>query len=103
MSSITRKMADFAINLRYEDIPKVSIKEAKRFLLDSVGCALAAVPNSDMAAMYRFIDKLGGIPEASLIGTGTKTNASNAVRGRHRLPIRSRASTAASRSPSVAA
>ncbi len=79
MSSITRKMADFAINLRFEDIPAVSVKEAKRFLLDSVGCALAAVPNEDMAAMYRFIDKLGGTPESTLIGNGVRTNASNAA------------------------
>jgi len=72
-------MADFAIGLRYEDIPAVSLKEAKRFLLDSVGCALAAVGNSDMAAMYRFIAKVGGTPEATLIGTGTRTNAGNAA------------------------
>jgi 2-methylcitrate dehydratase len=37
------------------------------------------VDNEDMAAMYRFIDKLGGMPEASLIGTGTRTNAANAA------------------------
>jgi 2-methylcitrate dehydratase len=79
MSSITRKMSDFAISLKYEDIPAVAIKEAKRFLLDSVGCALAAVNNSDMAAMYRFTEKLGGIPEATLIGNGHRTNAANAA------------------------
>jgi 2-methylcitrate dehydratase len=72
-------MAEFAISLQYEDIPAAELKEAKRFLLDSVGCALAAVGNEDMAAMYRFIDVLGGTPEASLIGSGAKTNASNAA------------------------
>lgn len=77
--SITRRMAEFAINLKYEDIPEVSIKEAKRFLLDSVGCALAAVNNEDMAAMYRFTEKLGGVPEATLIGNGHRTNAANAA------------------------
>ena len=51
-------------------ISRPAVKEAKRFLLDSVGCALAAVNNEDMAAMYRFIEKLGGVPEATLIGTG---------------------------------
>jgi len=78
-NSLTSQMAQFAINLKYGDIPAVSIKEAKRFLLDSVGCALAAVPNHDMATMYRFIDKQGGTPEATLIGTGTRTNAGNAA------------------------
>ncbi len=35
MTSITHKMADFAIKLSYEDIPAPAVKEAKRFLLDS--------------------------------------------------------------------
>lgn len=79
MNSLSRQMAEFAINLKYEDIPADAIKEAKRFLLDSMGCALAAVKNEDMQAMYRFTEKLGGTPEATVIGTGLKTNASNAA------------------------
>ena len=79
MSSMSTKMSQFALNLKFSDIPEESIWEAKRFLLDSIGCALAAVNNEDMAAMYRFIEKLGGTPEASLIGRDIKTNASNAA------------------------
>ncbi len=79
MSSLSGQMAKFAIDLQYQDIPDESIWEAKRFLLDSVGCALAAVNNEDMAAMYRFTEKLGGTPEASVIGRDFKTNASNAA------------------------
>jgi 2-methylcitrate dehydratase len=79
MTSITHKMAEFATGLQYADIPAPAVKEAKRFLLDSVGCALAAANNEDMAAMYRFIDKLGGTPEATLIGSGGRTNAANAA------------------------
>ncbi len=79
MTSISAKMAEFALGLKYEDIPSESIKEAKRFLLDSMGCALAAVHNEDMQAMYRFTEKLGGVPEATVIGTGLKTNAANAA------------------------
>ncbi|MCJ7735613.1 MAG: MmgE/PrpD family protein [Anaerolineales bacterium] len=79
MSSLSGKMAKFALDLKYEDIPKNAIWEAKRFLLDSVGCALAAVNNDDMAAMYRFTEKLGGTPEASVIGRTFKTNAPNAA------------------------
>ena len=77
--SISKQMAEFAANLQYGDIPAAAIYEAKRFLLDSMGCALAAVHNEDMAMMYRFTDKLGGAPEATIIGTGSKTNAPNAA------------------------
>jgi 2-methylcitrate dehydratase len=79
MSSLSGKMAKFAIDLQYDQIPEISIWEAKRFLLDSIGCALAAVNNEDMAAMYRFIEKLGGTPEASVIGRDFQTNAANAA------------------------
>jgi len=72
-------MADFVLNLRYEDIPALSVKEAKRFLLDSLGCALAAVGNDDVKAMERFTAKLGGTPEATVIGSGLRTNAPNAA------------------------
>ncbi len=79
MSSLSGKMARWALDLKFEDIPEESIWEAKRFLLDSMGCALAAVNNEDMEAMYRFTEKLGGTPEASVIGREYKTNASNAA------------------------
>lgn len=79
MSSLSGKMAQWALDLKFEDIPEESIWEAKRFLLDSMGCALAAVKNEDMEAMYRFTAKLGGTPEASVIGREYKTNASNAA------------------------
>lgn len=78
MSSISKTMAEFALQLRYEDIPEGVIREAKRFLLDSVGCALAALRNEDMLAMHRFIEALGGREEATVIGSGHRTNAANA-------------------------
>jgi len=79
MNSLSGKMAQWALDLKFEDIPEESVWEAKRFLLDSMGCALAAVKNEDMEAMYRFTEKLGGTPEASVIGRENKTNASNAA------------------------
>jgi 2-methylcitrate dehydratase len=72
-------MAEFAQNLKFEDLPDEVVHEAKRFLIDSLGCAFAAVNNEDMQAMYRFTEKLGGTPEATVIGTGHKTNAPNAA------------------------
>jgi 2-methylcitrate dehydratase len=44
-----------------------------------MGCALAAIHNEDMEAMFRFTEKLGGTPEATVIGPGLHTNAANAA------------------------
>jgi 2-methylcitrate dehydratase len=79
MGSLSARMADFALGLEYEAIPEVARNEAKRFLLDSLGCALAAVQNEDMQAMYRFTQKLGGVEEATVIGVDWRTNAPNAA------------------------
>lgn len=78
MTSISMEMAQFALELQYEDVPSEAIIEAKRFLLDSVGCALAAIYNEDMIALHRFIEKLGGVEESTVIGSGHRTNAPNA-------------------------
>jgi 2-methylcitrate dehydratase len=77
--SISRKMAEFAYGLRYEDVPQAARHEAKRFLLDSMGCALAAVEKEDIQAMYRFIRGLGGVEQATVIGSGERTSAPNAA------------------------
>ncbi len=79
MDSISRKLARFALSLRYDDIPEPARKEAKRFLLDSIGCALAALDHDDMRQAYSYVEQLGGSDQATIIGHGTKTNAPNAA------------------------
>lgn len=77
--SITQQMAKFALTLTYDQIPASARKEARRFLLDSVGCAMAALRNEDMQAAHRYIEKLGGAPDATVMGSGLRTNAPNAA------------------------
>jgi 2-methylcitrate dehydratase len=79
MDSISREMAKFAHDLHFEGIPPDAIHEARRFLLDSIGCSLLATRNPSMHAMHRFIEKIGGTPEATVIGSGLRTNAPNAA------------------------
>lgn len=79
MDSISRKLAKFSLGLRYEDIPTESVKEAKRFLLDSLGCGLAAVEHEDMLQAHQYVKSLGGAPQATVMGHGTATNMPNAA------------------------
>ncbi|MDF1498864.1 MAG: MmgE/PrpD family protein [Anaerolineales bacterium] len=79
MQNLSSDLARFTIDLKHEDIPEAARKEAKRFLLDSVGCALAGWKNEDMQAMHRFIANLGGSPQATMIASGDRTNAANAT------------------------
>ncbi len=79
MQNLSSELARFTRNLDPSDIPAAAWKEAKRFLLDSVGCALAGWKNEDMQAMHRFITSLGGHPQATMIASGERTNAANAA------------------------
>jgi len=77
--SISRRMARFALSLTYERIPEPARREAKRFLLDSIGCALAALDHEDMRQAYAYVRALGGREQATILGHGTKTNPPNAA------------------------
>ena len=79
MDSVSRKMAKFALGLTYEAIPETARLEAKRFLLDSVGCALAALDHEDMQQAYRYVQGLGGHEQATVIGHGWRSNMANAA------------------------
>lgn len=79
METISQKWAKFARGLNYKDIPSVAIKEAKRFLLDSVGCAFSALDNKDTQAAYNYIQNLGGREQATIIGWGDKVNLPQAT------------------------
>ncbi len=79
MPSISRTMAQFALGLTYERAPQDAAHEAKRFLLDSVGCALAALDHEDMQQAHSYIRELGGNKQATVIGHGTKTNIADAA------------------------
>ncbi len=79
METISQRWAKFALGLNYENIPSVAIKEAKRFLLDSVGCAFSALDNKDTQAAYNYIQDLGGNKQATVIGWGEKANLPQAT------------------------
>jgi len=74
METISQRWAKFALGLNYENISSVAIKEAKRFLLDSVGCAFSALDNKDTQAAYNYIQDLSGNKQATVIGWGEKAN-----------------------------
>ncbi|HAJ31849.1 MAG TPA: MmgE/PrpD family protein [Candidatus Atribacteria bacterium] len=79
METISQIWAKFAPGLNYENIPSVALEEAKRFLLDSIGCAFSALNNKDTQAAYNYIQDLGGEEQATIIGWGTKANLPQAT------------------------
>jgi 2-methylcitrate dehydratase len=77
--SISRQISEFAVNLKYEDLPKEVVNEVKRYLYDSIGCAYGAYNTKDVKIMRDLYKEMGGKEEALLIGSGDKIPAVNAA------------------------
>ncbi|RKX20460.1 MAG: MmgE/PrpD family protein, partial [Candidatus Zixiibacteriota bacterium] len=77
--SISRQISEFAVKLKYEDLPENVINEVKRFLYDSIGCAYGGYHTKDVNILREIYKEMGGKKEASLIGFGDKMPAVNAT------------------------
>lgn len=77
--SVSRIWAEFAARLKFEQIDAAAVKAAKRFLLDSCGCALGGFQHEDVQIMDHTLGELGGSPEATVWSSGQKTNAVSAT------------------------
>jgi 2-methylcitrate dehydratase len=73
--SISRQIAEFAVGLKYEDLPENVIHEVKRFLYDSIGCAYGSMKTHDVRSMLGIYQEMGGTPESKVIGFGDQLPA----------------------------
>lgn len=73
--SIARQMAEFAVGLKYEDLPDNVIFEVKRYLYDSIGCAYGSMGTHDVKAMLEIYQEMGGKAESKVIGFGDELPA----------------------------
>jgi len=77
--SISRQIAEFAIKLKYEDLPKEVINEVKRYLYDSIGCAYGGYHTKDVKILHDIYTEMAGKKEATVIGYGNRIPAVSAT------------------------
>ena len=70
--TITAKMSRWAANLQYRDLSVEAIYQAKRFLLDSIGCALGGFQQRDVKIALEVLDEIAAIGHATVMGTGRR-------------------------------
>lgn len=78
-SAVATQFARYGLAVDYETLPDAVVKQAKRSILDSLGCALGALDADGFHACLELIEQLGGVEEATVFGTGRRTNAVNAA------------------------
>src|SRR5271169_3284123 len=72
MSTITAAMAQWAANLTFDHLSSDAVYQAKRFLLDSLGCALGGFQQHDVKIALAVLDETAGRGPATVIGTGKR-------------------------------
>lgn len=78
-TSVARTLARFVVRLSLDDVPASVATAASRLTLDTLGNALAAVPDDFGRAAARAAERLGGPAESTLIGHGARVAAANAA------------------------
>jgi 2-methylcitrate dehydratase len=78
-ASISHKLARYAVDLRYDMLPQGVVHQAKRCLLDALGCAIGAYEAPGRPICEETVKEIGGKPEATLFCSGLRTNALNAT------------------------
>jgi 2-methylcitrate dehydratase PrpD len=77
--NVTPVLADFVAAARFEHLPAAAIHEAKRLLLDSIGCALAGLTSAKGRLAVRLAQRLGGTEESVIWGTRGSVSATHAA------------------------
>ena len=68
--AVTATMSQWAAELRYEDLSPEAVHQAKRFFLDSMGCALGGYQQSDVKIALDVLNEIAGPGRSTIIGTG---------------------------------
>src|SRR3979411_486836 len=70
--TITATMSRWAEGLEYKQLSQDAVYQAKRFLVDSVGCALGGYQQHDVIIALEVLNEIAGRGPATVIGTGRK-------------------------------
>lgn len=65
-----QKLAKFVHGCRFEDLSDDAVRELKKRVLDSLGCAIGALEGEPVKKLRGLIDEFGGRPLAGMIGRG---------------------------------
>jgi len=74
MSTITERIARWVVDLNYEHLTPDAIDAAKRFLYDTIGCALGGYQVHDVKIFLEHYRELGSLGPCTVIGAGDRVN-----------------------------
>ena len=76
---VVEKLAQWVLAVRAEDLSQAAVTQAKLLLLDTVGCAVAALDEESARALLAMVETSGGAPQCTIIGRTQLTSAASAT------------------------
>jgi 2-methylcitrate dehydratase len=77
--TVTATMSRWAAGLKFEQLSQEAVHQAKRFMLDSIGCALGGYGVHDVKIALEVLDEIAGSGKATVIGSGKRMDAVSAA------------------------
>ncbi|MBI4190395.1 MAG: MmgE/PrpD family protein [Betaproteobacteria bacterium] len=78
-SSVSHQFARYALALNYSMLPENVVHQAKRCVLDALGCAIGAYEAPGRTICEATVKEIGGPQEATVFCSGLRTSALNAA------------------------
>jgi 2-methylcitrate dehydratase len=76
--TVTADMAKWAAGLKFSQLSQDAVYQAKRFFLDSMGCALGGYGVHDVQIALEVLDEIAAPGPATILGTGKRVDAVSA-------------------------
>ena len=76
---IAEVLAEFAVNSKYEDLPRETTDQVKRYVLDVIGCTIGSSRRPQINILTEVLKEQGGQPYSSIFAHGFKTSPMNAA------------------------
>ena len=70
--SLTMAAAEFAANLKYEDIPADALHIGRRCILDGLAVMIGGTEQPALEVLDKYINKVGGTGDSRLVGNAGK-------------------------------
>jgi 2-methylcitrate dehydratase len=77
--AITATLSQWAAGLQFDQLSNDAVYQAKRFLLDSLGCALGGFQQHDVKIALQVLEETAGAGPATVVGTGRKLDVVSAA------------------------
>jgi len=78
-ATIAEELAEFLVNVKYQDFPSAVVHQAKRCILDYLGATIKGSESKAGRIAIALAESLSGPQESTLIGVGRKVSSPNAA------------------------